>query len=323
LKCQICGNSDNNKMHTAREMMFGTGEEFAYFECGSCGCLQIIEPPRDMAPYYPSAYYVPEEKALGKNHVFGKENLLLKLVLNSRRLLGDKVVMKTLALLYHNSDLLKSVESTKIMFNSRILEVGCGKGVLMVQLEAWGFENVIGADLYAFGKAAKDLQIVRTSTEAFSPNCFELIIFDHSFEHMPNQLETLARVSEIMTEHGACLIRIPVKTEFIWKRYRTNWVQLDAPRHFFIHTQKSMKILAEKVGLHINRTVFDSTAFQFWGSEQYQQNIPLRAKGSYSEDRENSLFSQNQIKEYQRMAKKLNESCQGDQATFLLQKDPK
>ncbi len=321
MKCKICGNSENNKDYTAKEMMFGTREEFAYFECGFCGCLQIAELPKEMAPYYPSTYYAPEEKASEKKQGRRKKYLLLKLVLWSRRYLGDKVAMHGLSLLYRNSELLKSIEATKVQFNSKILEVGCGKGVLMAQLEAWGFKNVFGADLYATGKIEQDLQIVRATVETFSKNCFELVIFDHSFEHMPNQLGTLTRVSEILTGEGTCLIRIPLKTDYIWDRYGTNWVQLDAPRHFFLHTQDSIKILVGKAGLRIAKAIFDSTAFQFWGSEQYRQDIPLRAINSYNENKQNSLFKQDQIVQYEQMARKLNARCQGDQATFLLQKD--
>ncbi len=302
--------------------MFGTRKEFTYFECGFCGCLQIAELPKEMAPYYPSTYYAPEEMASGKKHGRRKKYLLLKFLLGSRRYLGDKVAMQGLTFLYRNSELLKSILATKVQFNSKILEVGSGKGALMAQLEAWGFKNVFGADLYATGKVKQDLQIVRTTVETFSQNCFELVIFDHSLEHMPNQLETIARVSEILTGEGTCLIRIPLKTDYIWDRYGTNWVQLDAPRHFFLHTQDSIKILVSKAGLRITKTIFDSTAFQFWGSEQYRQDIPLRAIKSYSEDKQNSLFKQNQIVQYEQMAKKLNARCQGDQATFLLQKDP-
>lgn len=43
--------------HILPEMMFGFGEEFAYFECSKCGCLQISEIPVDISKYYPSDYY--------------------------------------------------------------------------------------------------------------------------------------------------------------------------------------------------------------------------------------------------------------------------
>src|SRR5882757_7251102 len=57
IPCKICGNSALNIPFTAREMMFGLRDEFEYFECSSCGCVQISEIPTNMEPYYPTKYY--------------------------------------------------------------------------------------------------------------------------------------------------------------------------------------------------------------------------------------------------------------------------
>src|SRR5713226_2510545 len=37
-------------------MMLGFRDVFQYLECEACGCLQLLNPPRDMAQYYPSDY---------------------------------------------------------------------------------------------------------------------------------------------------------------------------------------------------------------------------------------------------------------------------
>ena len=57
MKCRICGNSEILKEYKVKEMMFGIRDEFSYFECGKCGCLQIASIPKDMSKYYPSNYY--------------------------------------------------------------------------------------------------------------------------------------------------------------------------------------------------------------------------------------------------------------------------
>jgi hypothetical protein len=55
--CRICGNFDDNKIYTAREMMFGFRDEFDYIECSKCGCVQIVEIPKNINKYYPPNYY--------------------------------------------------------------------------------------------------------------------------------------------------------------------------------------------------------------------------------------------------------------------------
>ncbi len=55
--CRICANPEGNTPWRCREKLFGWGDEFVYFQCGQCGCLQIAEVPKDLGRYYPSNYY--------------------------------------------------------------------------------------------------------------------------------------------------------------------------------------------------------------------------------------------------------------------------
>jgi len=100
-------------------------------------------------------------------------------------------------------------------------------------------------------------------------------MFHHSLEHMIDQLEILRKVKHLLSNNGTILVRMSIKSEYIWQRYSTHWVQIDAPRHLLIHTLKSFEILTKKVGLKIKKIIFDSTDFQFWGSELYKMGIPL------------------------------------------------
>jgi len=145
---------------------------------------------------------------------------------------------------------------------------------------------------------------------------WDLILFHHSLEHMPDQLETLKAASKLLTRNGVCLANLPTVSSYAWKKYRTSWVQLDAPRHFFLHSVKSLSILAEQAKLSLKGFFYNSTAFQFWGSEQYLKGVPLCSRRSYLENPSNSIFSRSQIKAFERKAKELNLIGQGDAAAF-------
>ncbi len=56
-RCRICGWEGDAEKYTAREMMNNTKEEFAYFVCPDCNCLQIEAVPEDLGKYYGSDYY--------------------------------------------------------------------------------------------------------------------------------------------------------------------------------------------------------------------------------------------------------------------------
>jgi len=147
-----------------------------------------------------------------------------------------------------------------------------------------------------------------------------LIILNHSFEHMPNPLEVMNKIFELLSPDGYCAIAIPIIDSYAWEKYGVNWVQLDAPRHFFIHSIESMRILADKSGLVLTAIHYNSTSFQIWGSEQYLQGVTLFDKKSYLVNKKNSLFSKNGIREFENEAQKLNAKGKGDQAIFVFKK---
>jgi len=274
-----------------------------------------------MSRYYCTDYYASRKKTLKKDARkslignFLKATLFMSLVL-----LRQKILLRRIAFLFPETYLINLPKRTQINLKSRILDVGCGKGDFLLTLHSLGFRRLLGVDPY-FDKGREGVEILRgTVHDIPDGQSFDLIIFNHSLEHIQEQTGTLTKTQEILSENGTCLIRIPVKTEYIWNRYGVNWVQLDAPRHIFLHTTRSMNILAKKTGFEVEAVIFDSNEFQFYGSEQYEQNIPLRDSDSYWMNPEKSIFTQNRIEEFRRMANELNLIQQGDQASFYLVK---
>jgi len=193
---------------------------------------------------------------------------------------------------------------------------------LLYSLNKAGLKNLIGIDLYIKREIINnDIKVYKKSIYDLPNNQkFDLIMFNHSFEHIYEQLQTISKVYNLLSEGGACLIRMPIKTDYIWNQYGIHWVQIDAPRHFFVHTPKSFELLVEKSDLFTKEIVYDSTEFQFWGSEQYKENISLNEKDSYLIKPDKSIFKDEQIQEYRKMAKELNKNGQGDQVAFILKK---
>ena len=81
-----------------------------------------------------------------------------------------------------------------------------------------------------------------------------------------------------------------------------------------------MTRLAETAGLRLARIIYDSSEFQFLGSEQYLRDIPLMAKGSCRFSDGETIFSAEEVQRYRRLAEELNASERGDQAAFYLKR---
>lgn len=322
--CKICTNSENNKAYRVREMMFGFRDEFTYFECSKCGCLQIAEIPRDMDKYYPPNYLKPFHDRPSGNFIARFLRIRRdRYVLFNTGLIGN-LLNKRYPRMYR-ADVFQAIAKECVSCGSRILEVGCGSGEVLYLLRDVGIRNLVGVDPYTSHEVLEDgIRILKTTFhELPDSQRFDLIVFNHSLEHIPDQLQTILKVSNMLTENGVCLIRVPLKTERIWNLYGVDWVQIDAPRHFYIHTMRSFNHLAGEAGLIVKDVTFDSTAFQFWGSEQYKRDIPLRAENSYAIKPETSIFTPDEIREFSMMAGELNKANQGDQASFRLMRNAK
>jgi 2-polyprenyl-3-methyl-5-hydroxy-6-metoxy-1,4-benzoquinol methylase len=318
MKCRICNNIEENKSHTAKEMMFGMRDEFEYLECGSCGCLQICETPASISKYYPDNYYslTPSEKS-GLKHIISKK---IKKLRDNAAIFNSGLIGPILNRFYPN-EILKTLSGILPSKKLRVLDVGCGKGVILNQLKEIGFKNLSGIDPFIDNDIRYDngLSIEKKSFED-ADGVWDVIMFHHSFEHMPNPKQIFSLLNQKLTNNGTVIIRIPVADSFSWQEYGTNWVQLDAPRHFFLHTTKSMQLLADQTGLEIIDIIYDSTEFQFWGSEQYSRNISLNDEQSYKINPTSSIFSKQEMKAYKIKANLLNQQKTGDSSAFILRK---
>lgn len=307
MKCKICYNQKNNTSYKVKEMMFGFNEVFEYFQCSKCGCLQISEIPKDIFKYYPSDYY--SFKNL-KTSILSLDNL--ERILTTKRdkyVYTKKGIIGYLVNKIRPSYYIDIIVKANIDYDAKILDVGCGNGYFLRTLNDIGFKNLYGIDKYISQNInySKNLKIEKKYLYEIEDK-YDLIIFNHSFEHMDNPHDTLNIVSKLLSDDGQLIIRIPTVSSFAWNKYKTNWVQIDAPRHFFLHSIESIKLLCRKFGFDLVNSYYDSTEFQFWGSNQYKEGKTLNDSKPYN------------VKEFKHIAKKLNKSNYGDQVCLYFKK---
>jgi len=321
MKCRICDNSEHNAQYEVREMMLGLRDMHTYFECASCGCLQIANIPNNIQDYYPKEDYYSYDAIKAPTGIKGA--LIKKRDLYA---VTGKYIIGKLMQYFQPHDKLPSIRYTKVSMDSNILDVGCGAGHLLHSMQEAGFTNLLGIDPFNKENIQYDngLNIEQKSIHDLpkknEKGDWDLIMFNHSFEHVLDQKEVLAKTYQLLKPGGVCMIRIPTVTSWAWRSYGVDWVQLDAPRHLFLHSLKSMHMLAKQADFKLEEVIYDSFAFQSWGSIQYQQDIALHDENSYAVSPEKSPFSTSDIQEFDSLSKELNKSKSGDQAAFYLRK---
>lgn len=310
-------------MYRVREMFYGTREAFDYVECPSCHCLQIASIPDDVSRYYPEKYYaysILNEQSFGiKMKAFLRRQRNRYLLFRRGGLLGS-----ILCRLYPPDYPFRLIAGLPGLERMAVLDVGCGAGRFLYQLKEAGIERAHGIDPYIEHDITyKDgLVIAKLSLANLQHDnaMFDLIMFNHSFEHMPDPGAVLQTTAAMLAAAGTIMMRMPTVDSYAWEHYRENWVQLDAPRHLYLHSRSSIEMLAEKAGLEVTDVIYDSDAFQFWGSEQYLMDIPLEAERSFKGGLDRSIFSKGQISEFQKRSEELNAINRGDMAAYYLRK---
>lgn len=302
--CRVCSSDQVKSTFSVNDKMFSGTEKFDYFECGNCGTLQISEIPEDMSKYYPANYYSLQSNLKFSQKLINKFRDLI-FYYNFPKSLAEKWSVKIPNLALEAFLKIKPAKSLKI------LDVGCGEGKFLKSLYGLGFKNILGIEPFAVKTQEKPFSILKKSLEEITEK-FDIITFNHVFEHVENVHQTLKKCHEILQDNGKMIIRIPVKDSAAFEEYGENWVQWDAPRHFHLLTKKATQILAEENGFALEKYYNDSYKLQFTGSEKYRRGLTYQTS--------NAIFSKEEIAHFNEKAKELNKIGKGDQAVVILRK---
>lgn len=299
-----------------RDLMYSSCDKYKYFQCSECQCLQIAEVPENIYDKYSSNYY-----SFSSDKIKKERNIIAKHLLNIRNrysVFEKGIFGQILSKLFPN-DRLSFLAKIKLSFDSSILDVGCGSGIILHELKELGFKNILGIDPFIEKDITYENNLkIKKSNIATINGKWNVIIFNHSLEHISDPFTELKKAKALLADKGIIIIRTPLADSYAMKKYTVNWVQIDAPRHFHVFSVESIKNLSKKVGMVVLDAVYDSSPFQFWGSEQYMKEIPLFSERSYAVNPRKSIFFSKNIRAFEKQTLLLNKNKSGDQASFYL-----
>ena len=313
--CKVCGNTDNNQLHQVKEMQLGLREMFTYMECGHCGLMQLQDIPADLGRYYPNDGYYSFNLGL---EVKQKPDTLRKLKASYLIYGKNKLAGSLLSIGYKKPGYYDWLKDTAVQYDDAILDVGTGNGSLLHSFYKTGFTNLHGID--PFISEDRDYGPIKIYKKDIfeTTGQFDLIMLHHAFEHIDEPLKVLQQLYKLLKRGKYCLIRTPVMGKYSWKKYGTNWMDLDAPRHIIIHSLKSMELLAKQAGFELRKTVFDGNYMSLIGSDQYAKDIALPDTKSYMVNKEASGYTKADIENFKAINRQNNQYENADQAAFYL-----
>ncbi|WP_158855806.1 class I SAM-dependent methyltransferase [Lunatibacter salilacus] len=298
--CWGCGNTGSFRYFKAFERMYGLKQEFLYFECPKCRSIQIDETPENLGDFYSTDYYA--FTPLNRSSP-------IKIVLKKWRW----KLFKSNIIKWKIPEYYDWIKNLNILPESKIADIGCGNGQLLYEMRSCGFTNLYGYDPFLQEEYDESgLKMIKTDFMSLDLQ-FDAVMLHHSFEHMSDPTKVMEKLSTLLKKGGELLVRVPVSDSQIWQEEDINWFQLDAPRHLFIPSVRSLKAMGDKFGLKLKKLIFDSNEFQILITKHYK-------KGGSLVNFSIESFTSEEITQAMEMAKKYNEKEVGDQACFYFEK---
>lgn len=225
MQCVACGNEFLVAEYKAvSDYEYNTKYAVNFLRCSTCGLLvqDPLPSPKKIFSFYPTSY---------RSYMYKRKSLFSTLKRLEVRFFAQKIS----EVIYHNKQ-------------AKILELGCGNGLLLVTLKHMGFEQISGNDLSDAARNDLSLQGIRfekSDIEKHFPynEKFDLILLHNVFEHLLDPLFVLQQCKKHLSEGGKIVITTPNSDAIVRKIFKQFWNGLHAPRHFFIFSIRSFKIL--------------------------------------------------------------------------------
>ena len=305
--CVLCQEPKSTEKVKQCDLNLGLSDEvFTVVSCDGCGLLYLNPRPsgEEIHAYYPNQYY-----PLGKTvHRKAIDRLLKRFSKVMKKAIREEFYgyptsthapLRSLLrriLLYPEYLHLKVAgrESIPYRGDGRILDVGCGPGKLLSDLREQGWK-VYGVDFspiaveYARSQHGLDVRLGDLFQAGYESGFFDVVMFNHSLEHIYNPVETLKEAHRILKPGGLLFISIPNAGGLEAKIFGKWWVHWDTPRHLYHFSPASMNALMKRHGLVVKKIKpmwFDSFYVSLL-SEKYRSGKSNLLKGFWTGLRSN------------------------------------
>ncbi len=141
---------------------------------------------------------------------------------------------------------------------SRVLEIGCGRGLLLAALQKKGHQCA-GIERSALAAArAREIPGLQIFTAPlaeclFSENTFDLVVLWHVLEHLTDPAGTLATIYRLLRPGGRLILEVPNLAGWQSRLSGRYWFHLDVERHLYHFTPEGMTLLLRRQGF-LSRT---------------------------------------------------------------------
>ncbi len=160
----------------------------------------------------------------------------------------------------------------------RVLDIGCGRAMLLRKLHALGGECT-GTEIpaYTFPEGEKDIRFINghLSEIGFDSESFDAITIWNVLEHTADPAATLKEIVRILKPGGVFAVAVPNFGSLQRRVFNAHWFHLDLPRHTHHFTEPRLLQLLKDSGLEPLSVQTGALEQEMYGFVQSWQNSSL------------------------------------------------
>ena len=154
----------------------------------------------------------------------------------------------------------------------RVLDVGCGRGVLLQGFRKLG-ADALGIERGGAGfEEIEGIEALSLDDLLASGRTFDVIVIWHVLEHLPDPQESLAKLRQLLARDGSLFVEVPNFGSLQAGLFGARWFHLDLPRHLFHFTPDTLAATLREAGFSIESTATFSVDQNLYGFLQSALN---------------------------------------------------
>ena len=256
VQCPLGCASGDEIVLTGRDRLHDLPGEFTVVKCRQCGLMRTNPRPTQeaMGYYYPGEYGPHQEVAVSDvgGTAAGGQSLAGRM---ARRVIR-----------FHS-------ESLPPVPPGRLLEVGCGSGRFLHKMAGLGWE-VRGMEFSEHAAAAArrlgypvDTGALETAAE--HAQHYDLIVGWMVLEHLHHPVEALMKLGRWVKPGGWLAVSVPNAAALEFRLFKDRWYALQLPTHLFHFTPRTLALVLERGGWHMEKVYHQRILTNFFYSLGY------------------------------------------------------
>jgi 2-polyprenyl-3-methyl-5-hydroxy-6-metoxy-1,4-benzoquinol methylase len=222
--CSVCGSGDSEHWLQGPDRFHGRKEIYELERCPSCLTVQLERPPE---PAQMHLHYGPDyDRFIGRA--------------------GDSA--------HRWNDRRHAISNYKT--GGALLDLGCSSGAFLVTLKgaSWtlsGIEMSEGAAKQAAARSGAEVFVGDILDAPFAPSSFDVITCFDVLEHVYEPRKVMEKVRQWLKPGGIFYTLVPNIECGEARIFKSYWYGLELPRHLSHFSPRSLRYLAESVGLTV------------------------------------------------------------------------